>query len=188
MQFEAVRVGTHRVGSCRTGLTGPVSRSVEQASVEACSRRCFWASHHRFSALEPVLAELDEARRALAPSGLELSVVLLAPPQHADDAHAASLALAGQLGLDLRILPTSTDDFGRALLDGLRAAVGDSADLVVSLDADGQHDPRQIPTLIRSHLARSTGLTVGSRWIPPGVRHREPAWLVPRSVAPATHP
>jgi len=115
--------------------------------------------------LEPVLAELDEARRALAPSGLELSVVLLAPPQHADDAHAVSLALAGQLGLDLRILPTSTDDFGRALLDGFRAAVDDSADLVVSLDADGQHDPRQIPTLIRSHLARSTGLTVGSRWI-----------------------
>ena len=99
------------------------------------------ASQHRFAAAQPVLAELDEARRALAPSGLEVHELLLGT--------GAEHGAAG---------------FAQALIDGFRAALADGADVIVSLDADGQHDPRQIPTLVRSHLVHGSGLTIGSRW------------------------
>ena len=122
------------------------------------------ASQHRFAAAQPVLAELDEARRALAPSGIEVSALLLgATAAESEGPH----AVAAQLGLPLGTLggePAAEAQFAAVLLAGFRAALADDADVIVSLDADGQHDPRQIPTLVRSHLARGSGLTIGSRW------------------------
>ncbi len=120
------------------------------------------ASQRRFAAAEPVLAELDEARRALLPSGVELSAVLLGG---VDDLHRERLLThASQLGIEVSIPQVAEDDFASALLGGFRVALATTTDLVVSLDADGQHDPRQIPTLVRSHIARGSGLTIGSRW------------------------
>ncbi|MDO8363836.1 MAG: methyltransferase domain-containing protein [Actinomycetota bacterium] len=120
------------------------------------------ASQHRFLAAQPVLAELDEARRALAPSGIELSATLLGSPavRDGDD----PLAFAARLGLPTETLASGDGEFAPALLAGFRAALQEGAEVIVSLDADGQHDPRQIPTLVRSHLARGSGLTIGSRW------------------------
>ncbi|MGB8862240.1 MAG: methyltransferase [Ilumatobacteraceae bacterium] len=120
------------------------------------------ASQHRFVAAEAVLAELDEARRALSPSGIELSAMLLGNP---DEHHRrALLEFAELLGLDVHVTSPDGRQFAPALLIGFREALAEGADVVVSLDADGQHDPRQIPTLVRSHLARRSGLTIGSRW------------------------
>ncbi len=111
-------------------------------------------------AVEPVLAELDEARRALEPSGIRLSATLLG------DAATGTTPIdhAKRLGLDLEVLSPGGVGFATALLDGFRAALADDADVIVSLDADGQHDARQIPDLVRSHIARGSGLTIGSRW------------------------
>lgn len=95
------------------------------------------ASQHAFVAAEPVLGELDEARRVLCAGGIEVRHRLVG----------------------------DGDGFAPALLDGFRAALADGADVIVSLDADGQHDPRQIPDLVRSHVARGSGLTIGSRWV-----------------------
>ena len=121
------------------------------------------ASQRRFAAAEPVLAELDEARRALLPSGIDLNAVLLGG---ADDRHRARLVSLGeQLGLEVSVPPAAEENFAAALLGGFRSALATTTDLVVSLDADGQHDPRQIPTLVRSHIARGSGLTIGSRWV-----------------------
>ena len=122
--------------------------------------RVLLASQHRFAAAEPVLAELDEARRALAPSGIEISAHLIGPAADA----AAALALAARLGLPTTVHPSPAPDFAMALLDGFRSALDARADVVVSLDADGQHDARQIPDLVRNHLAHGSGLTIGSRW------------------------
>ena len=120
------------------------------------------ASQQHFVAAEAVLAELDEARRALAPSGIELSTLVLGTPQ---DQHAQSLVeFAERLGLPLGTVAADGLSFAPALLEGFRAALAGAAEVVVSLDADGQHDPRQIPTLVRSHLAHGSGLTIGSRW------------------------
>lgn len=122
------------------------------------------ASQHRFAAAEPVLAELDEARRALAPSGIEVTALLLgATSDEAQGPH----EVAARLGLPLGSVAGGAGaepGFAAALLAGFRAALAQPADVIVSLDADGQHDPRQIPTLVRSHLAHGSGLTIGSRW------------------------
>ncbi len=118
-------------------------------------------SQRRFSTAAPVLAELDEARRALLPSGIELCALLLGA---VDDHRDSLLALAEQLGLPTSVQQDHDEHFASALLDGFRTALTIGADLVISLDADGQHDSRQIPTLVRSHMARGSGLTIGSRW------------------------
>jgi len=52
---------------------------------------------------------------------------------------------------------------GRALATGLAAAVESGADLVVTLDADGQHPPEAIPQLLEPILAGSADLVVGAR-------------------------
>jgi SAM-dependent methyltransferase len=119
-------------------------------------------SHHRFVAIEPVLAELDEARRALEPSGLHLVATIIGEPR--TQAGHEPLEVAKRLGLELDILTLPDQALVSSLLVGIRHALADGADAVVSLDADGQHDARQIPDLLRSHLARGSGLTIGSRW------------------------
>ncbi|MFM2182176.1 MAG: hypothetical protein RJB61_470 [Actinomycetota bacterium] len=98
-------------------------------------------SRHRPGGFDPVRAELEEARRALAADGFELDGRMLDIAEHGD-AGAAS----------------------QAVLEGCRAALAAGAGAIVTLDADGQHDPRQIPDLVRQHLARGSGLTIGSRW------------------------
>ncbi|MEN9644836.1 MAG: hypothetical protein RL238_1505 [Actinomycetota bacterium] len=118
------------------------------------------ASQHGFVSVEPVLAELDEARRALAPSGIEVSATLLGRPRDPEGA----LSFARTLGMELDWLAPAGTGFGAALLDGFRLGLDAGADVMVSLDADGQHDARQIPDLVRSHLAHGSGLTIGSRW------------------------
>ena len=119
-------------------------------------------SEHRFVAVEPVLAELDEARRALEPSGLHLVGTLLGEPR----VHVGHepLEVAKRLGLELDILTLPEQALVSSLLSGFRHALVAGADAVISLDADGQHDARQIPDLLRSHLAHGSGLTIGSRW------------------------
>lgn len=102
--------------------------------------RVLLASQHGFAAAEPVLAELDDARRALAAQRIDLAVTLLG-----------------------RDTPAG-EGFADSLRSGFALALADGADAIVSLDADGQHDPRQIPDLVRSHLHRGSGLTIGSRW------------------------
>lgn len=110
--------------------------------------------------MEPVLAELDEARRVLEAQGLTLSASLLGGSSPGFE----PLESAKRLGLELDVVDIGNHNLPGALLDGFRAALADGADVVVSLDADGQHDPRQIPDLVRSHISRGSGLTIGSRW------------------------
>jgi SAM-dependent methyltransferase len=119
-------------------------------------------SQYHFVAVEPVLAELDEARRALAPSGVHLVATLVGEPQ--PHVRRAALATAGHLGLQLDIISIAEPAMVAGLRAGLTHAQGDRPVAIVSLDADGQHDARQIPDLLRSHLARGSGLTIGSRW------------------------
>lgn len=102
--------------------------------------RVLLASQHGFAAAEPVLAELHDARRALAAQHIDLAVTLMG-----------------------RDTPAG-NGFAEALRAGFELALSERADAIVSLDADGQHDPRQIPDLVRSHLLRGSGLTIGSRW------------------------
>lgn len=52
---------------------------------------------------------------------------------------------------------------GAALTEGLRAAIKHSPEIVVLLDADGQHDPGEIPRLCEPIEAGDADLVIGSR-------------------------
>lgn len=57
--------------------------------------------------------------------------------------------------------------YGAALQTGYKYALECGADLVVQMDADGQHDPGQIEGLVAGIRAGSLDLVVGSRFLEP---------------------
>lgn len=59
------------------------------------------------------------------------------------------------------------EGLGRAYLAGFERALRDGADYLVEIDADGSHDPAELPAMVR--LAREgAGLVIGSRWVEGG--------------------
>ncbi|MFW9827046.1 MAG: glycosyltransferase family 2 protein [Candidatus Thorarchaeota archaeon] len=52
--------------------------------------------------------------------------------------------------------------YGAAVLSGLSHATGD---IVVTLDSDGQHNPEEIPYLVKPILNNRADITVGSRYL-----------------------
>ncbi len=59
---------------------------------------------------------------------------------------------------------------GAALRLGFHRALADGCDAVVTLDADGQHDPAEIPKFLEALAARRADLIIGQRrlrWMPP---------------------
>ncbi len=67
------------------------------------------------------------------------------------------------------------DGLGRAYLAGFDRAIRDGYAYVAEIDADGSHDPAELPAM----LALATGgadLVIGSRWIPGGAVRNWP-WL-----------
>lgn len=54
---------------------------------------------------------------------------------------------------------------GAAILQGFNVAISDpTVEFLVNLDADGQHDRRQIGDLLRAHTTSGADITIGSRW------------------------
>lgn len=54
---------------------------------------------------------------------------------------------------------------GGALGTGIKAALLEGADIIITLDADGQHDPAEIPELIKPILAEQADVVIGSRFM-----------------------
>jgi glycosyltransferase involved in cell wall biosynthesis len=52
---------------------------------------------------------------------------------------------------------------GKALKAGFRRALDENFDAVLTLDADGQHDPAEIPLFLEAFAARGSDLIIGSR-------------------------
>ncbi len=61
---------------------------------------------------------------------------------------------------------TGRRGLGRSYIDGFRAALAGSADLVCQMDADLSHDPAQLPSLIAA--AAEGDLVIGSRYVKHG--------------------
>ncbi len=51
----------------------------------------------------------------------------------------------------------------RSLVDGFRAALAQGADAVVTLDADGQHRPQDLPRLLEESARHPQSIVIGSR-------------------------
>lgn len=56
---------------------------------------------------------------------------------------------------------------GRAYLEGFRFGIGNGYRFIVEIDADGSHDPAELPAMI-SCARDGADLVLGSRWVPGG--------------------
>lgn len=57
---------------------------------------------------------------------------------------------------------------GAAYLDGFARAAADGYEAVVEIDADGSHDPAELPAMIALLEGEPADLVIGSRWVPGG--------------------
>ena len=64
---------------------------------------------------------------------------------------------------------------GAAFRRGFAAAAAD-ADVVVTMDADLNHQPEELPRLLDAFLRRGSDILVGSRFAPGGTVDRMPTW------------
>lgn len=73
-------------------------------------------------------------------------------------------AIASSLGV-LVISHPKRKGYGRALATLFRAAQESGADIMVTLDADGQHDPKFIPDLVAPIASQTADVVIGSRFL-----------------------
>ena len=119
-------------------------------------------AHGAGDGLLTVVRDLAVAAYALRTRGVALDVLLL------DDGRVPAAALAAKAAADFG-LPLATvagpPTQGAAYLAGYRQVLDRGrADLVVTLDATGQHDATQVPHLIDQLLAEDLDVVIGSRW------------------------
>ena len=114
--------------------------------------------------ISAVLEEIAESIHILARLGWNLSVTIV------DDGNDSELiGLAGicslRYGIDVEVVAGKRQGLGAAVLQGFEHCLRDrEIEFVVNLDADGQHDGRQIGELLRMISSTEAGITIGSRW------------------------
>ncbi len=54
---------------------------------------------------------------------------------------------------------------GAALSTGIKVALKEGADIVVTMDGDGQHDPEDIPNLLKPLMDGTADVVIGSRFL-----------------------
>jgi len=99
-----------------------------------------------------MVAEVVKGTRGVLPD-----VVVIDDGSSDRTAAAAQVAGASVLRLDLNV------GKGSALRAGFRHALDCGADAAVTLDADGQHDPAEIPRLVDLWTSSGAGIVIGSR-------------------------
>lgn len=72
--------------------------------------------------------------------------------------------IARQSGAQV-ISHTKNEGYGAAIITLFEAARKENADIMVTMDGDGQHDPDQIPLLINTLLEHTVDVVIGSRFL-----------------------
>lgn len=118
-----------------------------------------------------VLGEVAEGLAGAAGHGWSFSVLIV--DDGGDPAFVAQCeSVARELALEVTVEDGPRRGLGGAILHGFEISLADpSVEVLVNLDADGQHDARQIPGLLRAHADHGADLTIGSRWTKGGVCH-----------------
>jgi dolichol-phosphate mannosyltransferase len=83
--------------------------------------------------------------------------------------------LESELGAIRILYREEPNGLGNAFRRGF-ASISDDAELVVTLDADLNHDPREIPRLIEELKRQNADLLIGSRFVPGGHAEGIPLW------------
>jgi len=82
--------------------------------------------------------------------------------------------------------------YGVAMQTGLRYASRQNASCVVTLDADGQHDPTQISAILEPVLSGQSDIAIGSRYLSAGAMYRVPvsrrigSWVFAKIISALT--
>jgi 2-polyprenyl-3-methyl-5-hydroxy-6-metoxy-1,4-benzoquinol methylase len=114
------------------------------------------------AAMPSVIRDLAVAAYALRSRGIALNVLMLDP--NGEEVGADAEQAAARLALDFERIPV-TGGAGAAWITGFqRVAEEGRADLVVTLDANGRHDPTEIPRLVDALIERDLHVVIGSRW------------------------
>lgn len=111
-----------------------------------------------------VLEEVAESVRLLQESGYGFHVLIVDDSQDSEYNQHVESAFT-ELQITGRVIDGPRKGLGAAIVYGFEQALNDqSVGFIVNLDADGQHDARQMPDLVRSHFATQSSITIGSRW------------------------
>jgi dolichol-phosphate mannosyltransferase len=111
-----------------------------------------------------VLEEVAESVRLLEQSGYYFQVLIVDDSQDAEYNRHVEQSFK-ELCISGRVIDGPREGLGAAIVYGFEQALLDSnVGFIVNLDADGQHDARQMPDLVRAHFATQSQITIGSRW------------------------
>lgn len=133
--------------------------------------------------ITPIVKDLTVAAYALTSRGIDLELLML--DGGTDDAGALAEKAAADSSLKVRVLEGPAGGSGTAYMEGFRRVVKEGrSDLVVTLDANGRHDPTQIPRLVDHLVDRGIHVVIGSRWVrgsgTPGLSFRR--WVLGRAA------
>lgn len=121
---------------------------------------------------EPLLRRLHDTLSAMAGGAWELVFVV----EGRDRTRETLEQLARELGSPLRILyAEQPSGLGNAFRRGF-AAVAPDAELVVTLDADLNHQPEEIPGLVAALERSGSDILVGSRFLAGSTVEGTPLW------------
>jgi dolichol-phosphate mannosyltransferase len=111
-----------------------------------------------------VLEEVAESIHILEASKYQFEVLIIDDSRDPEfNAHVESVF--NDLGLNGRLVDGPKKGLGGAIVYGFELVLANPAiGFIVNLDADGQHDARQMPDLVRAHFATQSSITIGSRW------------------------
>lgn len=111
-----------------------------------------------------VLEEVAESVRLLQESGYSFHVLIVDDSQDCEyNSHVEQTFT--DLRISGRVIDGPRGGLGAAIVFGFEQALHDErVGFIVNLDADGQHDARQMPDLVRAHFATQSQITIGSRW------------------------
>ena len=111
-----------------------------------------------------VLEEVAESVRLLEQSGYSFQVLIVDDSQDTEYNRHVEQSFK-ELRISGRVIDGPREGLGAAIVYGFEQALLDSnVGFIVNLDADGQHDARQMPDLVRAHFATQSQITIGSRW------------------------
>ncbi len=107
----------------------------------------------------PLRRVLPELRTMLRTMPVEVEVLVV-------DGRSEDATVAVSRDLGARVVVQKEPGYGAAFREGVHAAVGTH---IVNLDADGSHDPRDVPELYAHR--HEADVVIGSRYCPKGRHH-----------------
>lgn len=114
--------------------------------------------------LDPQIADIEKVLRSLE---VEYAIVLAGHERL--DPHGCELARKAASGNpNVHLAFASSGTFSRAYLAGWEEGVALGADFVISMDADGSHDPEDIQTFVK-HFRKGAEVVCSSRFLPGAV-------------------